>query len=69
MPYVNNHGVNIHYQVDGEGPDLVLLHGFTGTLESWRWTGYVEQLHDDFRLILVDARGHGDSDKLRDLAS
>ncbi|MCW4041358.1 MAG: hypothetical protein NWE83_11495 [Candidatus Bathyarchaeota archaeon] len=34
MPYVNNHGVNIHYQVEGQRPDLVLLHGFTSTLRA-----------------------------------
>ena len=66
MPYVNNNGIQIHYHVDGEGPPLVLMHGFTLSLESWREFGYVEALKDDYRLILVDSRGHGASDKPHD---
>lgn len=29
MPYVDNNGVRIHYQVEGGGLPLVLPHGFT----------------------------------------
>jgi pimeloyl-ACP methyl ester carboxylesterase len=63
MPYVNNQGVRIHYQVEGEGPPLVLQHGFTDSLESWYEFGYVPALQHDYRLILLDARGHGGSEK------
>jgi pimeloyl-ACP methyl ester carboxylesterase len=63
MPYTTNHGVRIHYQVEGEGPPLVLQHGFTDSLETWYELGYVEPLQHEYRLILVDARGHGHSDK------
>jgi pimeloyl-ACP methyl ester carboxylesterase len=35
----------------------------TGYLESWRERGYTNVLGDDYRLILIDARGHGRSDK------
>ena len=66
MPYVNNNGTRIHYHVDGEGPPLVLMHGFTLSIESWREFGYVKALKDDYRLILVDSRGHGASDKPHD---
>ena len=63
MPYANSQGIRIHYQVDGEGPPLVLQHGFTSSLKSWYMNGYVEALRPDYQLILVDARGHGASDK------
>lgn len=63
MPYINNQGVRIHYQVEGEGPPLVLQHGFTDSLESWYEFGYVPALKHDYRLILLDARGHGGSEK------
>jgi len=63
MPYANNQGVRIHYQVEGEGPALVLQHGFSGSLEDWYEFGFVEKLRKEHRLILVDARGHGASDK------
>ena len=66
MPYANNHSVRIHYQVEGEGPPLVLQHGFTSSLQSWYAYGYVAALQPHYRLILIDARGHGQSDKLYD---
>ena len=63
MPYVRSQGLRIHYQVEGSGPAFVLHHGFGDSLESWYELGYVEALKDDYRLILIDARGHGASDK------
>ena len=66
MPYANNHSVRIHYQVEGEGPPLVLQHGFTSSLQNWYAYGYVAALRQDYQLILIDARGHGQSDKLYD---
>lgn len=66
MPYANNQGVRIHYELEGNGPPLVLQHGLSGSLEIWRENGYVEALRKDNRLILIDARGNGASDKLHD---
>jgi pimeloyl-ACP methyl ester carboxylesterase len=66
MPYADNGGVRIHYQVEGEGPPLVLQHGFTESVVDWREAGYVEALRPYYRLILIDARGHGASDKPHD---
>jgi pimeloyl-ACP methyl ester carboxylesterase len=66
MPYADNGGVRIHYQVEGEGPALVLRHGFTESIVDWYETGYVDALRPDYRLILIDARGHGASDKPHD---
>ncbi len=66
MPYAYNQGVRIHYEVEGEGPPLVLQHGITGNLESWHRRGFVAGLKNSYRLILVDARGHGASDKPHD---
>ena len=63
MPYANNSGIRIHYKLEGEGSPLVLLHGLSEDLEWWRDYGYVESLKNDYKLILVDARGHGDSSK------
>jgi pimeloyl-ACP methyl ester carboxylesterase len=63
MPYANNHGTRIHYVVEGQGPDLVLVPGFAGTLEDWRDFGYTPVLGRRNRLILIDPRGRGASDK------
>lgn len=69
MPYANSQGIRICYRVEGQGPPLVLQHGFTSSLKSWYENGYVEPLRHDYQLILVDARGHGASDKPYDPAA
>jgi Predicted hydrolases or acyltransferases (alpha/beta hydrolase superfamily) len=69
MPYADNQSTRIHYQVEGDGPPLVLQHGFTGNLMRWHSFGYVGALQSSYRLILVDARGHGQSDKPHDPAA
>lgn len=66
MPYTNNDGLRIHYEVAGSGEPLMLYHGLTGSGERWRDTGYGAGLADAYRLILIDARGHGRSDKPHD---
>jgi pimeloyl-ACP methyl ester carboxylesterase len=63
MAYADNRGVRIHYRIEGSGPPLVLQHGFTQSIDDWYEPGYVDALKRDYRLVLVDARGHGDSDK------
>ena len=35
MPYADNQGVRIHYEVEGEGPPLVIQHGFTDSIQTW----------------------------------
>src|SRR4029453_7302309 len=59
-------GVNIHYEVVGEGSPIVLVHGFTLSFETnWRASGWVDFLVDARRQVVgVDCRGHGDSDKM-----
>ena len=66
MPFANNQGVRIHYEVEGDGPPLVLMHWGFVNLEAWRICGYVEALKSDYRLVMLDARGHGASDKPHD---
>jgi pimeloyl-ACP methyl ester carboxylesterase len=66
MPYAENRGVRIYYEVEGEGPPLVLVHGFSESLEGWREYGYAEELKKEHRLVLIDARGHGGSGKPHD---
>ena len=66
MPYADNQGTRIYYEVEGEGPPLVLVHGRGSSLEEWRVRGYVDALQSDYRLVLIDARGHGRSDKPHD---
>ena len=66
MPYAYGDGRRIRYETEGEGDMPVLLvHGFSDSLEDWREAGYVDALKSDFRLIALDCLGHGRSDKPR----
>jgi pimeloyl-ACP methyl ester carboxylesterase len=69
MPFANNHRVRIHYETEGRGPPVVLQYGQYFPLEIWYELNYVRVMQDNCRLILVDARGHGDSDKPHDPAA
>lgn len=63
MPYVNNQGIKIHYEVEGDGIPLLFVHGL---FQNWKWwldLGYVDVLKQKYANILVDLRGHGLSDK------
>jgi pimeloyl-ACP methyl ester carboxylesterase len=63
MPYAVNNGVRIHYHVEGDGPPLLLHVGFMVNIERWYQLGYVDALRNDFRLLMLDPRGQGASDK------
>lgn len=63
MPYADSDGVKIWFEVEGDGPPLMLVHGTSSNLNSWRQLGVVDALKADYQLILIDARGHGKSDK------
>ena len=63
MPFVNNNGVRIRYETAGDGAPLVPFHGLTGSGARWHDTGIARELATDYHLILIDARGHGASDK------
>jgi pimeloyl-ACP methyl ester carboxylesterase len=69
MPFAQNDGIRIHYQTAGDGSALVLHHGTMGSGPDWQDLGYVEALKDRHKVILVDARGHGQSDKPHDPAA
>jgi pimeloyl-ACP methyl ester carboxylesterase len=66
MPRVDNKGVSIHYRVEGNGPPVVLGHGVTDSSDVFYERGYVAALKPKYRLVLIDARGHGQSDKPHD---
>ena len=65
--FFDSKGVRIRYIDQGTGEPIVLVHGFTGSIETnWLDTGIVANLAKDYRVIALDCRGHGKSDKPHD---
>lgn len=59
-------GVRLAFTDEGDGAPVVLLHGFAVTANlNWRWPGITEVLTREHRVVSVDMRGHGRSDKPR----
>jgi 2-succinyl-6-hydroxy-2,4-cyclohexadiene-1-carboxylate synthase len=58
--------VDLHFEIDGAGPSLLLLHGFTGSVHAW--DEVCPDLAQDARLIRVDLVGHGQSSSPHDSA-
>ncbi|MBO4223061.1 alpha/beta fold hydrolase [Bradyrhizobium neotropicale] len=67
MPKIKRDGVEIYYEVHGDGPPLLLTHGYSST--SAMWQGQVAALSKRHRLVLWDMRGHGQSDYPSDPAA
>ena len=67
MPTIDRNGVKIYYEVHGDGPPLILTHGYSST--SVMWQGQVAALSKQHKLVLWDMRGHGQSDYPEDPAA
>ncbi len=61
--YFDSGGVRLRYLEQGEGEPLILIHGFAGNLDIFRMLGLFQALADERRVIALDARGHGKSEK------
>jgi len=61
MPYASNKGVHIYYEATGEGPPMVLVHA--NPFDHRLFTYQIASLAAYFRLIALDIRGYGRSDK------
>jgi len=61
MPTLRVRDIDMYYEVSGEGPPLLLLHGLGSSTRDWEYQ--VPVLKKKFKVITVDARGHGRSDK------
>ena len=65
--FFDSNGVRIRYVEQGHGPAIVLMHGYTGTLDRhFLANGVFANLAKDYRVIAMDLRGHGKSDKPHD---
>jgi pimeloyl-ACP methyl ester carboxylesterase len=68
MQKFNSAGVEIAYQDEGEGEPVLLIHGFASNHRvNWAATGWIKTLVEaGYRVIALDNRGHGESEKLYD---
>jgi pimeloyl-ACP methyl ester carboxylesterase len=60
MPHLNRDGVKLYYETHGEGPVILLSHGYSATSQMWR--GQIAPLSEKRKLVIWDMRGHGQSD-------
>jgi 3-oxoadipate enol-lactonase len=57
-------GVSLHYEIEGQGQPVLLIHGLGSSLRDWE--KQVVFLSRDYRVVTFDVRGHGRSDKPRE---
>jgi 3-oxoadipate enol-lactonase len=55
--YLEAHGARIHYEVDGDGEPVLMVHAGVANLRMW--DAQVEALRDAYRVIRHDTRGFG----------
>jgi haloacetate dehalogenase len=58
---IHANGIRQHYLEAGDGPAVVLLHGFPETSYAWRFQ--IPELAKKYRVIAPDLRGYGETDK------
>ena len=61
MPYSTRNGLRIYYETYGEGPPIVMVHA--NPFDHRLWTYQIARWSQFHRLIAVDMRGYGRSDK------
>ena len=59
--FTTSDGARIYYEETGEGPALIMVHGWTANMAFY--DRQVEALSQKYRLIRFDLRGHGKSDR------
>jgi 3-oxoadipate enol-lactonase len=58
MPFFESRGARLHYEVAGEGPPVLLVHGFTNFGQVWS-PQIAALVHSGYRAIVPDLAGHG----------
>lgn len=56
---IGKSGIEWHYDIQGEGPDLVFLHGWGVDKRIWRQQ--TKHFSDEYRVMSIDLPGHGKS--------
>lgn len=64
MPYFDNDGCQLHYEDYGHGTPVLLIHGLGSSTLDWEFQ--IPALSAHYRVLALDVRGHGRSDKPRE---
>jgi len=68
MPTLSVDHLEINYEIYGEGPLLILHHGFGSWGRDWHVGGWIHALEPSFTVLAFDAIGHGESTRSHDPA-
>ena len=61
MPFLNHTDIQIYYELSGDGPSILFIHGLGSSSRDWE--KQVPFFAKDYRVITLDLRGHGRSSK------
>ncbi len=61
MPKIQSNGINLYYEIHGEGQPLLFIHGLGSSARDWEFQ--VTEFSKSYKVITLDLRGHGQSDK------
>ena len=59
MPIASINGVDLNYEISGQGEAVVFLHGYTGSTQDW--ANQKTALSPEYKFVALDHRGHGKS--------
>ena len=59
--YITTNNIKLHYVTQGNGPLMLMLHGFPEYWYSWRHQ--IPEFARDYQVVAIDLRGYNDSDK------
>jgi epoxide hydrolase 4 len=65
--FITTNGIKLHYVTQGEGPLMLLLHGFPEFWYSWRHQ--IREFSKEYKVVALDLRGYNDSEKPEALSS
>jgi len=64
MAFFDHDGCSLHYEEYGHGAPVLLVHGLGSSCQDWEYQ--IPALSTQYRVVVVDVRGHGRSDKPRE---
>lgn len=65
--YITTNGVKLHYVTQGNGPLMLMLHGFPEFWYSWRHQ--IPEFAREYKVVALDLRGYNESEKPKDLSA